>query len=98
MGERVGEVRGDRGGIRIRIESAEGVAEVLLRLAHLGGAADPAQGVEGDRRPVPVRVADQARRQHPVVVAAGGQSAVGSRSPAVTRLPSGSRVWDTSRS
>ena len=77
MGERVGEVRGDRRGIRVRVEPVQRVAELLLRLAHLGGAADPAEGVEGHRRPVPVRVADQARRQHPVVVAAGDQLAVG---------------------
>ena len=73
--ERVGEIRLDRSGGQVGLEAVQAVAEPLLRLAHHGGAADPAERVEGHRGPVPVRVADQARRQHPVVVAVGGQLA-----------------------
>ena len=81
-GERVGEVRRDRRGVAgPASKPSRRVAEPLLRLAHHGRAADPAERVEGHRRPVAVRVADQARRQHPVVVAVRGHRPSASRSP-----------------
>src|ERR1700759_1986822 len=46
----------------VRVEGVEAVAEAFLRLAHHGGAADPAERIEGHCGPVPVGVADQARR------------------------------------
>lgn len=71
--ERIREIRLHRRSRKVRVETVQAVAEPLLRLAHDGGAADLAKHVERARGPVPVGVADQAGRQHPVVVAVHGE-------------------------